>query len=376
MTTSVQAQAEAAMRACLQKIATGPEFSKDLSIEEAHAAMSHILAGRADPVQAGVFLIALRMKRETMDENRGILDALLQACVCVQAAVADVVHLADPFDGQTRGLPAAPFLPAVLAACGVSTVSNGAESVGPKFGITHAKVLRSAGVKVDLTPGQAAAQLADSAVGWAYVDQRQSCPALHDLVDLRSRIVKRPCLTTLDVLLPPVRGRTQTHLMTGYVHKPYPPIYTMLARQAGFSSAMIIRGVEGGIIPSLNQPARLFRYQDDGLDQELRLEPLAFGIQSSVRAVPLPPKVAAPVGGELTAAIDVDNLSTVAATAGLEALAGVPGSMRESLVYGTAVCLYHLGKAPDHAAGAMLARDALDSGAAMRCFEAAIDCRI
>ena len=65
------------MRQYIQKIATGPELSKDLSREEARDGMRLILSGDADPVQAAIFLIALRMKRETMPENLGVLDALL-----------------------------------------------------------------------------------------------------------------------------------------------------------------------------------------------------------------------------------------------------------------------------------------------------------
>ena len=64
------------MRSIIQRIATGPELSKDISSEEAQAGMRYILEGNADPVQAGIFLIALRMKRETDDEVKGILDAL------------------------------------------------------------------------------------------------------------------------------------------------------------------------------------------------------------------------------------------------------------------------------------------------------------
>ncbi|MGH8658897.1 MAG: anthranilate phosphoribosyltransferase, partial [Gammaproteobacteria bacterium] len=51
------------MRSIIQRIATGPELSKDISREEAQAGMRSILEGKIDPVQAGIFLIALRMKR-------------------------------------------------------------------------------------------------------------------------------------------------------------------------------------------------------------------------------------------------------------------------------------------------------------------------
>ncbi|HSJ97106.1 MAG TPA: anthranilate phosphoribosyltransferase, partial [Myxococcota bacterium] len=107
------------MHSILKRIATGPELSKDISREEACAGMRAILDRRVDPVQAGIFLIALRMKRETDDENRGMLDAIREATLRATAAVDDVVDIADPYDGFVRTLPAAPFLPALLAACGI-----------------------------------------------------------------------------------------------------------------------------------------------------------------------------------------------------------------------------------------------------------------
>ncbi|MDH3380671.1 MAG: anthranilate phosphoribosyltransferase, partial [Gammaproteobacteria bacterium] len=133
------------LHSILQRIATGPELSKDISFEEARSAMRCILDADVDPVQAGVFLIALRMKRETEDENRGVLQALIDVSERAIADVEEVVDVADPYDGYARGLPASPFLPSVLAACGVPAISQGAESVGPKYGATHRKVLRAAG---------------------------------------------------------------------------------------------------------------------------------------------------------------------------------------------------------------------------------------
>ena len=163
-------QAYLALRSCIQKVATGPEYSKNLSYEECLAAMRHVLSGKADAVQTAVFLIGLRMKRETDDENRASLQAIIEQTRTVVAPVEELVDVADPYDGYTRGLPAAPFLPALLAELGVPAVVHGLESVGPKFGITARKVLRAAGVPVDLSPEQAAAQLAER--GWAYVDQK------------------------------------------------------------------------------------------------------------------------------------------------------------------------------------------------------------
>lgn len=357
---------EITMRSIIQRIATGPELSKDISQEEAKAGMSFILDGKADPVQAAIFLIALRMKRETDDEMKGILDALLDVTETVTAKVSDVVVLADPYDGYNRTIPSSPFLPAVLAELGVHMVSEGVESVGPKYGATHKQVLRAAGIPVDLTPQQAAARLSDANIGWAYVDQSQFAQKLYGLMELRSKIVKRPALTTLDVLLGPIRGEHKTHLVTGYVHKPYPRIYSLLARHAKFDSCLLIRGVEGGVTPSLRQAGRCVYYQDMGEEIGLDLEPKELGIEQSVRAAPLPddlPKSSRP-GDEIAIAVDINAMAKATADMGLRTLEGMTGPLRDGMIYTGALVLYHLKRFDSLAKAAEAVRDVLDSGKA------------
>ncbi len=361
-----------AMRSYIQRVATGPEMSKDLSQEEARHGMGLILDGHADPVQAAIFLIALRMKRETEEENRGALQASLDVTDTVVAQVEELVDVADPYDGYTRGLPVTAFLPCVLATCGVPAISHGAEAVGPKYGITQRKVLRAAGKEIDFSSWQAANRLADENIGWAYVDQRHFCPKLHELVDLRTLMVKRPCLTTVEVLLGPVRAKSKTHLMTGFVHKAYPPVYSMLARQSGFDSAMIVRGVEGGVIPSLSQVSRYFRFYEKPEDQEVRLAPKSLGIEQKERATPLPVDLPIPQtkGDEITTAVDADAAARAASDTGLAALSGERGTAYDSLVYGAAICLSHLGRCGSLEEGAKQARIALDSKEALKRFNA------
>ena len=97
------ADAILAMREAIQKVATGPEYSKDLNQAQAHAAMRYILSEDADPVQAAVFFIALRMKRETDDENKGVLQAIQESCQVFQVDVDELIDVADPYDGHSRG---------------------------------------------------------------------------------------------------------------------------------------------------------------------------------------------------------------------------------------------------------------------------------
>ncbi len=358
------AHPEITMRSIIQRIATGPELSKDISQEEAKAGMTFILNDQADPIQAAIFLIALRMKRESDDEMKGILDALLEVTQTITAKVDDVVVLSDPYDGYNRTIPSSPFLPAVLAELGVNMVSEGLETVGPKYGVTHKKVLRAAGVPVDLNPQQAADRLADKSIGWAYMDQSQFAPKLFGLMELRSKIVKRPVLTTLDVLLGPVRGKNKTHLVTGYVHKPYPRIYAMLARHAKFNSCLLVRGVEGGVTPSLRQAGKCVYYHDMGEEVELELDPKALGIEQTVRAAPLPddlPKASRP-GDEIAIAVDIDATAQATAEIGLQTLEGKLGPVRDGLIYTGALVLYHLKRFDSLAAAAQAVTDVLDSG--------------
>jgi len=65
------------MKSIIQRIATGPELSKDLDFDETKAGMQAILRGEIDDVQSAIFFIALRMKRETEEENKGVLAAIL-----------------------------------------------------------------------------------------------------------------------------------------------------------------------------------------------------------------------------------------------------------------------------------------------------------
>ena len=357
---------QANMRSIIQRIATGPELSKDISEEEARLGTAAILEDKIDPVRAAIFFIALRMKRETPEENRGVLDAIRDYTTSVTADVDEVVDLADPYDGYNRTLPASPFLPALLAACGVPTVSHGLDSVGPKFGLTHRHVLAAAGVPVDLPTTAAAQRLADPALGWTYVDQAQFCPRLHRLVTLRQKIIKRPVLTTVEVLAKPISGRQKTHFVTGYVHKPYPPVYTMLARHVGFDSALIVRGTEGGVIPSLRQQGRFFHYRDAGEERAVDVDPADLGIHQEMRAVPLPDNLpeAERIADDIALTFSVQAAAKVAADAGVAALNGEQGATYDSLVYAGALVLHHLGRHPDLTSAAERVRAVLDSGAA------------
>ncbi|SEH07284.1 anthranilate phosphoribosyltransferase [Candidatus Venteria ishoeyi] len=361
----IQAQARQLMHSIIQRIATGPDLSKDISQEEARQAMYAITQGWIDPVQTAIFFIALRMKRETEAENKGVLSGIKDSSQIVITAVDEVVDIADPYNGYNRSLPASPFLPAVLAACGIPAVSHGMETVSPKFGVTHRQVLRAAGVSVDLSPQQAAERLTDE--GWAYVDQKAFCPGLHDLTDFRRKMIKRSVITAVEVLVGPLRGKQKTHLVTGYVHKPYSAVYAYLARHSGFDSALLIRGVEGGVIPSLRQAGKCFYYHGDEDLQEFDMQPGMLDIQQAVRAAQIPDNISEALEAtkdEVALAQDRESIAKAAAKTGIAALEGTAGPTRDGLIYTGALCLWHLKKQNNLQDAATQIRQVLDNGQA------------
>lgn len=359
------------MRDVLQRIATGPTLSKDLPRDDAYRAMRIVLEGSADEVQAGIFLIALRMKRETDDELAGILAAINAGIQPHALAVDHLLTIVDPYDGYLRGTPAAPFLPAVLAACGLSVLTHGVMSMGPKFGASHESVLVAAGIPSPTDVSQVVARLESDECAWAHVSQSIIAPELANLTTLRTRIVKRPCLTTVEVAVNAFTPRVAQHLVTGFVHKPYPPIYAMLASQGGFASSILVRGVEGGVVPSLTQAARYFTSNDGHTLVQVELDPAELEIVQEERAVPLPGhlvdhsvrSVKAP-GNPFAA-----ELSNHAAQLGMAALSGEAGYTRDSLVYAAAIILHarHISKSLSDAAAR--ARAVLDDGSALRRFQ-------
>jgi anthranilate phosphoribosyltransferase len=161
--------------------------------------------------------------------------------------------------------------------------------------------------------------------------------------------------------------------VTGFVHKPYPRIYALLARHAGYESALLVRGTEGGIIPSLRQTGKIWHYRDKGDEQEVDIKPAELGINQELRAVPLPehlPGYRKKTDG-VASSVDAGAIAAEAACAGIDALEGKPGATSDSLVYGAALCLWHLNRHPSLAQAANAVREVLQSGKALKHFNGA-----
>ena len=343
---------QALMKSIIQRVATGPDLSKNIDFEEARDGMQAILRGEIDDVQSAIYLIALRMKRETMDENTGILAGILAQSDKQSVDVDELVDLGDPYSGYNRSIPISSFLPPVLAELGLPTVIHGLDSVSPKFGLTHRHINEALGLSVDHSTAEAKARLEDPSIGWSYIDQASYCSGLHDMVGLRNRVIKRTVINTVETLIGPLRAK-KTHSILGYVHKPYPPIYAELVKSSGMDSALLIRGVEGGVIPSLRQKGLMVSYEGNVEQDRVDIEPASLGIEQDMRAISFPP--------ELDVHRDIPALAQYTVKLGRAALAGEKGLFYDGLVLSASLVLWHTKKVKTLPEAADMVRAVLDS---------------
>lgn len=274
----------------VRKICVGPHLSKNLSREECAAVMSAILEqhNALDPVQMGLFLVGLRMKRETPEENAGIYDALSAATTSITADIPDLLHLTDPFDGQNRHIPTGVFMAPVFASCGLPCLVQSVPLMGPKFGITPEQILQVAGATIDKTANETVQDLEDNSKQWGYISQRLASPKLWALQNLRRRMLKRPTLSTLEKLLRPIQARNDW-LLTGFIHSAYRETVPQLARLAGFRYCLAQRGVEGSVTPPLSRDSQI-AWMSSNRDEPLEetLSPAAVGLAADEVAPVLP----------------------------------------------------------------------------------------
>ena len=355
------------MRSVIQKVAVGPNRGRDISFDEAEKAMNAILQGQIDDVQTAVFLIALRMKSESLDECAGIFKAMQSSVSTIQAEVDELMCLADPFDGYVRHLPMSPFLPAVLAACGMPTLMHGVETVGPKHGVTACKVYKLAGINVEQDTSDVADSIAS--LGWGYLDQSQYANSLYSLNRLRDTIVKRTVITTLERLLMPIKAKNNTHFVLGYVHKAYPQIYASIAQLAGYDSALLLKGVEGGLTPALNKPLRRYYFDSDSFaDTEFAS---AEEVEKHKQVIELELYKEAQVAAQQSSSqgkLAVEETLSL----GLEVLAGVHCPARDSLCLAAGQILWAHNHADNLIQGVEKVSACLDEGKAKIMFNSVI----
>jgi anthranilate phosphoribosyltransferase len=265
-----QPNANERMKSYLQKIAAGPKMSKDLTGDEAKDALSLILNGEVSSERAAVFLIAARMKLETLEENIGYWQALDQTTVKQEIKFEKLVQIAEAFDGFERTPLFTFYTIPLLAAMGLPAYGHSSLPLPPKFGITFEDLLvNHYGISTDQTFEQRKTLIEQ--FGFGYLSTQQSHPKLNALKNLRTEIVKRPMLATMEKMLMPLKAKSN-YLATNYFHPGYEESMLAVAPLGGWDIAVVGNGMEGSTLYGVHKTAKLFVHLNKIGVQEKKLD--------------------------------------------------------------------------------------------------------
>lgn len=330
-------------RAVIKVVGTGPRGSRALTFDEARDATAGLLAGDVSPVQAGAFLIAMRIKGETPAELAGITQALRDAAGTVAPDRGDrscggrpVVACAGAFDGMTDA-PHLSLAAAVLAAAaGARVVVHCGARIGPKRGTTPADVLVALGGPLRPRPRESLAMLERSDV--ALVHASAAIPGWDALAAIRDEIGLRGPLHTAEKLVDHLGA---TRFVVGHTHSSYRDRILGALALLGAQHSIAVRGMEGADVLRAGRPSAA----DAGGRLDIPETP------GSVLRGDADPQVAA----ELTRAIAAGDEHGVAA---------------HTAIISAGVRLYAGGRCASVGAGAALATAAVEDGRATATLEA------
>ncbi len=246
---------ETKMQGYLKKIAAGPRLSKDLTEEEAEDALSLILDDRVSKIRAGVFLIAARMKLETVPENVGYWRALQNRISPPAVDLDQLLQIADPFDGFQRAPYLGFYAVPTIAQLGLPVYGHSSLALPPKFGITFEEVLLN---HYAIGNGKAEDRVTLlEKYRFGYLNAADTLPQLETLRSLRIEIVKRPMLATVEKILLPVKARKNI-LATTYFHRGYEVALIAIGKLSQFDKVIIGNGMEGTTLFGVHKETKMF----------------------------------------------------------------------------------------------------------------------
>lgn len=180
----------------------------DLTEEETDAAMREIMRGEATPAQVGGFLVALRMKGETVDEIAGCARALRATAVPVHPQRYPAAELVDTCG--TGGDHAGTFnisttAALIVAGAGVPVAKHGNRSISSQSG--SADVLSALGVNLELTPEQVAQCIDEAGIGFLFAVRHH--PAMRHAIGPRRELGTRTVFNILGPLTNPAGAARQ-----------------------------------------------------------------------------------------------------------------------------------------------------------------------
>lgn len=150
------------MKEYITKVVEG----KNLTEEEARAAMEIMLSGEASQAQIGSFLTALRMKGETLEELVGLASVLRDKADTISPKVANYVDLVGTGGDRTFTFNISTTSSFVVAAAGLPVAKHGNRSISSKSGAGD--VLEALGVNIMAEPALVEKCVEEAGIGFMF----------------------------------------------------------------------------------------------------------------------------------------------------------------------------------------------------------------
>ena len=312
---------------------------RDLTTEQARAAMAEILDGAATPAQIAGFIVALRMKGETVDELGGLVDAMLAAAERVTLAPDQpVVDIVGTGGDRAHTINVSTLAALVVAGAGGRVCKHGNRAASSATG--SADLLEALGVRIDCGPEEVARCVAEAGIGFCFAPRFH--PAMRHAGPPRRELGIATAFNFLGPLANPAGVR---RLMIGVADP------SMSERMVGVLEA---RGSERVLVV----------HGDDGLD-ELTVSTTSTVVElrdGEVREYPVDPKELGIAPAPTEALVGGDPATN--AELARRVLAGDAGPHRDVVCLNAAAGLLVTSMVDDLADGLQAARAAIDGGGA------------
>lgn len=321
------------LRPILALVAAGQRLSET----EAEAAFEIIMSGGATASQMGAFLMALRVRGETVDEITGAVTAMRDKMVRVQAPpdAIDVVGTGGDASGSFNISTCAAL---IVAGAGVPVAKHGNRALSSKSGA--ADVLAALGVNIDLNPEQIGHCIREAGIGFMFAPAHH--PATKNVGPTRAELGTRTIFNLLGPLSNPAGVKRQ---MVGVFSKQWTEPLAHVLKNLGAESVWVVHGSDGLDEVTTSGPTSVSALEN-GVIRNFEIAPEQVGLRK------VKPE-------ELRGGDAATNARAVQ-----EVLEGKQTAFRDVALLNAAAALVVAGKAKDLQAGFKLAAQSVDSGEA------------
>ena len=235
MTSENEAVERPSLRDLIVRVGRGERLQSD----EAEAAFTEIMEGRATPVQVSALLMGLRVRGEAPSEIAGGVRALRRVMVPVPVSEGEgVVDTCGTGGGAVTTFNISTAAAIVAAATGVRIAKHGNRSFSSRCG--SADVLEALGVRIELSPEQMGAVLEETGIVFMFAPLLH--PAMRHVGPVRRELAMPTIMNVLGPLANPAGAQRQV------VGVADPRLMELIARalsELGHDHALVVHGEPG-----------------------------------------------------------------------------------------------------------------------------------